>query len=110
MVLHETLGVRSDARARCMGTSLTGGSLQALHRNPTATQLSRPARVGVGTDRCVRADRYPEKGMWAGRRGITADCSGLPLASEGGRYREFRQPPRTSPLALNDHVVRWYQA
>jgi len=63
MVLHETLGVRSDARARCIGTSLTGGSLQALHRNPTATQLSRSERAGVGIDRCARADLYPEKDM-----------------------------------------------
>ena len=42
MGLHETLGARSDGGAPLMGTSLTGRSLQALHRNPTATQLCLP--------------------------------------------------------------------
>ena len=50
MGLHGTLSqtaglsLGTGARAARMGTSLTGRSLRALHRNPTATQLSRPAR------------------------------------------------------------------
>jgi len=38
---HAALGMGAGVRVSCIDRSLTTRSLQALHRNPTATQLSR---------------------------------------------------------------------